>query len=72
MVLVSKTGHGVDVVASEVLVEVQGVFDQLVVGVVPCLLAFRITMLLILCPVAFPTEPRVLVEVKIDTSVKLV
>ena len=57
MVLVSSTDHGIHMMLAKILIEVQRVLNQHVVGIVTRLLAFRITVFLILSPVTFSTEP---------------
>ena len=72
MVLVSSTDHGIHMMLTKILIEVQRVLNQHVVGVVACLLAFRITVFLILSPVTFSTEPWVLIEIKVNTTVEFI
>ncbi len=72
MVLVSCTHHGIHMMLAKILIKVQGVFNQHVVGIVTSLLPFRVAVLLVLSPITFATEPWVLVEVKVNTPIEFI
>ena len=57
MVLVSSTDYSIHMMLAKILIKVQSMFNQHIVSIVTCLLAFRVTVFLVLSPVTFSTEP---------------